>query len=87
MASIENRVTALEQDRTIARREHAALTGHMAASFLGMHLEIESLEERLGQRIDRVELRVDGVAADLAHVREDVAAILKILTGHYRKPA
>ena len=59
----------------------------MAASFLGMHREIESLEERLGQRIDRVELRVYGVAADLAHVREDVAAILKILTGHYRKPA
>ena len=58
----------------------------MAASFLGMHREIESLEERLGQRIDRVELRVDGVAADLSHVKEDVAAILKILNEQYRKP-
>ena len=78
MASIENRVAMLEADRTIARREYAALTELTAASVLGIHREIEHSEARLTDRIDRLEAKID-------HLEHDVSAILKILNDHYRK--
>jgi hypothetical protein len=78
MASLEDRVTALENDRTTARREHAALTELLAASILGIHREFELMEQRNARH------RAD-VKEEFSHLKEDVAAILKILNEQFRK--
>jgi hypothetical protein len=75
MPSNEDRLTALENDRKIARRENAALVELMAASFQGMHSELAAYDVefgRLNQRFDKMDQRFENLEAD-------VSAILSLL--------
>ena len=85
MPPIEERVNALENDRTTARREHAALTELLAASEFGIHREFERMEHRVAKiEIDVKDIKTE-MSEEFAHLKEDVSAILKILNEQFRK--
>ena len=75
---LDDRVTVLENDRARARREHAALRELLASSVLGIHRELELIEQR------RARHEAD-VKEEFSHVKVDIAAVLKILNEQYRK--
>ena len=82
MATEEARITALENDRRTARREHVALARLTTSSFEGVHNEIDALEVRLRADMER------GFAAvhiDIASLKDDMGAVLKILRDHLGK--
>ena len=54
MPTLEERMIALELDRTISRREHAARTELTVASFLGVRREFDRLRTDIDTQIGDV---------------------------------
>ena len=80
MATEDERITALENDRRTARREHVALARLMTSSFEGVHNEIDALEVRLRSDMER---GFAAVHTDIASLKDDMGAVLKILRDHF----